>query len=161
MPVLMPFVILPVLEVLVFILVSLAIGFWPALALLIVGSGLGIVLLRLRGAQALNRLRRGEAGGDPARAFEGLWQTAAGLLLAFPGFVTDAFALALVLPPVRRALGRLIFRLLATGMADKAQPAGGPAAAPPRQSPHGPAGPVIDVEFEDLTPPPAEGGKRL
>jgi UPF0716 protein FxsA len=100
----------PVLELYVFFKVSTAIGFFPALLLIIAGSALGVMVMRMAGfATALRTrasLQRGELPGE--QMFHGLMLALAGGLLLVPGFVSDVLGLLLFLPVTRRLLGRTL-----------------------------------------------------
>jgi UPF0716 protein FxsA len=102
----------PVLELYVFFQVSTAIGFFPALLLIIVGSALGVMVMRMAGfATALRTrasLQRGELPGE--QMFHGLMLALAGGLLLVPGFISDALGMLLLLPVTRRLLGRTLRR---------------------------------------------------
>jgi UPF0716 protein FxsA len=103
---------LPVLEVFVFIEVGLAIGWVPAVVVLLGTSVLGVLLLRVQGRVALRRVslavseRRppGGAALDGALGFLGC------ILLVAPGFVTDGLGAVLLLPPTRALVRRWISR---------------------------------------------------
>ena len=98
---------LPLAEIAAFWLVAAKFGFFSAFFLLLAGSAAGIVLLSWLGrrflAHVLARLQdRGQADLSPET---GSIMTAFGaLLLAIPGFITDAIGIALLLPPVQRWL---------------------------------------------------------
>jgi UPF0716 protein FxsA len=165
MALLAPFLILPALEVAVFVLVCLAVGFWTAFGLVVAGSVAGIIVLRFQGLGAIMRMRQRLEAGDTAGVMEALWRTAAGALLVIPGFLTDVVALALMVPRLRRAIGAVLVGLVVASRVSRrsSRPGGDPRAeprtppersAPPRPLP---TGPVIDVEFEDL--PPAGGAR--
>jgi UPF0716 protein FxsA len=96
----------PILEIVVFIVVGGAIGILPTVLLVIAGVVLGAVLLRVSGLALLSRLRTDVASGHaPERAMvSGAMTAIAGVLLIVPGFVSDAVALLLLLPPVQNAL---------------------------------------------------------
>jgi UPF0716 protein FxsA len=102
----------PVLELYVFFQVSTAIGFFPALLLVIVGSALGILVMRVAGfATALRTrqsLQRGEMPGE--QMFQGLMLAVGGGLLLLPGFISDVLGLLLLLPPTRRWLAGALRR---------------------------------------------------
>ncbi|MCR4378396.1 MAG: FxsA family protein [Rhodospirillales bacterium] len=106
------FIIIPIIEIGLFVQVGGAIGLWPTLLIVIVTGMVGIVLLRLQGLIALTRLQqsleRGEAPLEPI--FDGFCLLAAGLLLLLPGFFTDSLGLILLLPPVRHLLRHLLAR---------------------------------------------------
>jgi len=101
---------LPVLEIFVILQVGGAIGAWPTVGLLVAETVLGAWLIRREGRRAYGALHdtvrtgvlQDRELGDAALVMAG------GILLLFPGFVTDAAGLLLVLPftrPfVRRAL---------------------------------------------------------
>lgn len=96
----------PVIEITVWFKIADILGFWwTALASMISFFG-GISLLRHQGLAALMNARsRLESGEVPVQAaFDGLCLAAAGFLLVLPGFVSDVFALILLLAPVRQAL---------------------------------------------------------
>lgn len=102
----------PLLEVFVLIEVAHAIG-WPAALLLLAGASLlGMRLVRIEGRATIERVslavsgRRQPAGGtlDGALGFLG------SLLLAIPGFVTDALGALLLLRPTRTLARRWLSR---------------------------------------------------
>lgn len=102
------FLIFPILELYVFFKVSSAIGFFPALLLIFAGSALGLLVVRVAGlATALrtrDSLQRGEMPAE--EMFHGLMLALGGGLLLIPGFISDIVGLFLLLPFVRRLLGR-------------------------------------------------------
>jgi len=157
MALLAPFLLVPVVELLVFILVCFLVGFATAFGLLLAGCLGGALLLRSFGLARLQQARQQRAGGPSgAPPSKELWLAAAGVVLLIPGFVTDLLALALLVPPLRRRLGRSLFR---RQWPQKSRPAGagrGPASPepPPPMDAGIPPGPIIDVEFEDLPPAP-------
>jgi UPF0716 protein FxsA len=98
------FVVWPCVEIAVAIALAQSYGWGPVIAAQLLLSLLGLLVLRAAGkhsARALSRLSGG--GGLPSAgetADTGL-RFLAGLLLFFPGFVSDAAGLLLTLPPVR------------------------------------------------------------
>lgn len=101
------FLLFPVLELFVFFQVSVAIGFFPALALIIAGSAIGVLVVRVAGlATALNArqsLQRGELPAD--QVFQGLMLAVGGGLLLLPGFISDVLGLLCLLPFTRKLIG--------------------------------------------------------
>ena len=98
---------LPLMELAMFVAVAAAIGFGPAFGLILLGSIGGMLLLRHAGGSHISRVRVAMADGnfstlqtDGAGAFVLL----AGILLLIPGFITDAIGLILLVAPLRRAL---------------------------------------------------------
>ncbi|MEM0908221.1 MAG: FxsA family protein, partial [Pseudomonadota bacterium] len=102
----------PIAEIAVFIMVGSAIGVLPTIALIILSAVLGLTLLRNRGLSALSRVRADlENDRVPADALaEAMSVAIAGILLIIPGFITDTIGLLLLLPGVRRGLGRKMSR---------------------------------------------------
>jgi UPF0716 protein FxsA len=90
-------VVLPIVEIAIFIKVGQSIGLLPTLALIIGAAILGGLLLAAR------RL--------PGQAFlDAALIGVAAVLLVLPGFLSDFVALALLLPPVRAAIYGLLAR---------------------------------------------------
>ncbi len=101
-------VFLPLIEVVVIVLVWRAIGPWWTLALLAAGPIAGLALLRLSPVRTFGHVRAALSQGrlpDDA-VLGGAALGFAGLLLLFPGFLSDFLALVLLLGPARRALRR-------------------------------------------------------
>jgi UPF0716 protein FxsA len=102
----------PVAELAALIEVGAHLGVGLTLLLLLAGVVAGSLVLRAVGLAAVARLASSPPGGPPGPLGPGRppAETAlvvtAGLLLILPGFLSDAAALALLLPPVRRRLAR-------------------------------------------------------
>ncbi len=141
-------IVVPIIEIAVFIRVGGEIGLVNTLAVVIATAALGTYLLRRQGLATLFRIQQTlDENKLPLRElFDGLCLLVAGALLLTPGFVTDAFGFVLFLPPFRRYLAGLLAQYFIThgrvdiNMGDGAQ--NSPGAGP---------GGVIDGEFEDLT----------
>ncbi|MCU0971129.1 MAG: FxsA family protein [Gammaproteobacteria bacterium] len=100
-------VLLPLAEIYTALQVASAVGVVATLGLLVLGGVLGSLLVRRQGLGVLLRLRQSlERGGEAptAAVVEGALVVVAGLLLVLPGLLTDAVALLLLVPPVRRLL---------------------------------------------------------
>jgi UPF0716 protein FxsA len=104
----------PVAELYVFIQVQDAIGFVRSLLALVAISIVGGLLVRWQGVGVLFRVRTAVGGGHgPTRELmDGFVLLLAGLLLLTPGFVTDAFGLVLLIPPVRKVVRSMSLRRL-------------------------------------------------
>jgi UPF0716 protein FxsA len=102
----------PVLEVFAFIEVGHAIGWLPALVLLLATSVLGVRLVRVQGRATVERVSLAVSERrEPAQtALDGALGFLGSLLLAVPGFVTDVFGALLLLPPTRALTRRWIAR---------------------------------------------------
>lgn len=103
---LLPVIVLlmPILEIAGFIVVGKAIGLWPTLALIILTSMLGLIILRNGGLGMVRNLQNaGRTGDQPAEALvSGGMRVIAGILLFVPGFFTDIIGVLLLVPAVRR-----------------------------------------------------------
>lgn len=102
---------LPFVEIAVFIRVGAIIGIGATIALTLVGSCAGAVVIRLAGLAMLGRARAAIAQNEPPvdDLLDGLCILFAGVLLLVPGFVTDALGLLLLAPWVRRRVRRRIW----------------------------------------------------
>ena len=107
------FIVLPIAELYVIIQVGQAIGVMPTLALLVVDGFVGAAIARSQGRAAWERFNRAlTAGRVPAReTFDGAMIIFGGALLLAPGFITDVFGFALLLPPSRALVRGVIARL--------------------------------------------------
>jgi UPF0716 protein FxsA len=135
---------LPLLEIAAFVLVGSKIGVLWTIALVILSSIAGSVLLRIQGFGALNRIRNEMAAGrDPGRELaHGFMILVAGILLVIPGFVTDLLGLMLFVPPVREVAWRFLKRrMVVTSF--------GTGFGGFRPSRHG--GPTVDLDADDFS----------
>jgi UPF0716 protein FxsA len=100
----------PAIEVLAFLEVGRAIGWLPAVVLLLGTSVLGARLLRIEGRMAIERVSLAVSGGSApgAAAIEGALGFLGAALLVLPGFVTDALGALLLLGPTRGLARRWI-----------------------------------------------------
>ena len=94
----------PVIEIAVFIKVGQAIGAWKVVALVFLSAILGAALLRYQSIGVIRRLDLDlKQGRTPdAGLFDGFLIVVGGVLLIVPGFVTDIVGLLLMIPFVRR-----------------------------------------------------------
>jgi UPF0716 family protein affecting phage T7 exclusion len=100
---------LPIAEIVVFVLVAMALGFWAALLLVLTTSMLGWLLLRLAGQAHVTRVRNTRTIELTADATgRGLALALAGILLLLPGFITDVVGLLVLLPATRRRIGAFL-----------------------------------------------------
>ncbi len=141
---------LPIAEIAGFVEIGGRIGLLATLSWLFLAAVAGIAVIRLQGLATALRLREALARDElPARAlFDGACLAVAGFLLLIPGFVSDAIAILLLLPPLRGLLFRLIAGRIAAHVSMTR--AGGP--APGRR------GVVIEGEFSEVDPEPDPEG---
>ncbi|MGI9276580.1 MAG: FxsA family protein [Endozoicomonas sp.] len=102
------FLLFPILEMLVLIKVGGAIGALNAVALVIAGAFIGMTVIRRQGFSTMLKARERMAHGEmpAAEMAEGFMIAIGGLFMMFPGFVSDIFGVALLVPAVRKALLR-------------------------------------------------------
>ena len=107
----------PLAELVAFIAVAAAYGFFPALGLLILGSVIGVIVLRRAGGNHIARVRVAMNQGVNRRSFTALRADGtgglilvAGILLVIPGFITDFFGFLVLLVPLWRGLNRRLGR---------------------------------------------------
>lgn len=109
---LVAFVVVPLVEIYVMIKVGQQIGVLYTIALLLGLSFFGAWLATRQGFAVYRRFRRTlNAGSVPTNELiDGVMIFAGGVLLLVPGFVTDAFGLLLLLPPVRLVVRKFVKR---------------------------------------------------
>jgi len=136
--VLIALILMPFAEIAVFIQIGERFGSGPTLAAVALAAAAGVLVLRHQGLATVRQVRESlDAGRFPvAELFDGACSLAAGALLLIPGFVTDALALALFVPPVRRWLRQWIARRLKASGRVEVRRAGNT------------AGPIIDGDYE-------------
>ncbi|MDU9006048.1 FxsA family protein [Sedimentitalea todarodis] len=139
------FLLVPLIEIGLFIQVGGLIGLWPTLAIVVLTAILGTSLVRSQGRVAMGELRSSFADlNDPTEPLaHGAMILVSGVLLLTPGFFTDAVGFALLMPPVRRAVFRFVRSRVEVHQFEM-----GSGQSPQRPTP----GDVIDGEFEDVTP---------
>jgi UPF0716 protein FxsA len=143
LPLLLLFIVVPIVELYVILQVGQAIGVLPTIAILVADSVLGSVLMRSQGRAVWRRFNEALAAGrPPAReVLDGALVIFGGALLLTPGFVTDVTGVLLLLPPTRAVVrGVLVRRLGGRVVAGVVRGAGSRRAQQP------PAGTGYDVE---------------
>jgi len=115
---LLAFLVVPLVELYVFVQVADAIGFLPTVAWIVLVSIVGAWVVKLEGLNALRRANQQVASGQvPTNELvDGVLILFGGALLLTPGFFTDVLGLLLVLPPTRALLrGTVKRRFAASG----------------------------------------------
>ena len=168
------FIVLPIIEIALFIWVGGLIGVGATLLLVLASAILGMAMLRSQGFAQLQRLQASfEGRGDPAAPLaHGAMILLSGILLIIPGFFTDALGLALLIPAVRNLVyDRLRQRMNVTAVNIGGMPGGFQGGfqtgarggfGDPRGPRDGGHGVVIDGEFEEVDPDslPSQPGSR-
>ena len=98
-------ILLPVAEIAAFVVMALVIGWFWAGCLFLATSLLGVLILRQSGKRDIERFRAAFAeDGIAAIKLDspGLGRIIGGILLVFPGFISDLAGALLLVPAVRR-----------------------------------------------------------
>jgi UPF0716 protein FxsA len=172
------FLAFPILEIGLLIRAGQGIGFWR-LALIVVATAiLGGAVIRRTGLRVLTRARAQMARGhfESGRnrfepMFDGLVHLTAGMLLIFPGLISDAIGLILLIPFVRNLVVTIVLPKLVTmavfgsGPANRPFPRGGEQRGPgPSGSEFDPergSGPTIEGEYERVSEKPVAPERSL
>ncbi len=111
------FLLVPIVELYVFVQVADAIGFLPALLWIVAISAVGAWLVKREGLSALRRANEKVSRGElPTEELaNGVLILFGGALMLTPGFFTDVLGLLLVLPPTRALLRGSVRRRFAAG----------------------------------------------
>jgi UPF0716 protein FxsA len=104
------FTLLVVVEVALLYVVGGAIGFWPTAALILLTGVLGAVLGKREGLKVWRAWREALAAGRVPEEgmLGGVLVLVGGVLLMLPGVLSDLAGVALLIPPARRAIARLV-----------------------------------------------------
>ena len=149
------FIIVPIAELAIIIQVGQALGVWWTIALLIVDSILGSLLMRSQGRAAWRRFNQAlQSGRAPAREVaDGVLIIFGGALLLTPGFISDIAGLAFLLPPTRALIRRVFLRQAIKRMTVSMRVATFPPRGAPRRG--------ADADYEgtavDVAPRPGLG----
>jgi UPF0716 protein FxsA len=153
----------PLVELGLLIRLGHVIGVWW-LAVVIIGTALlGTYVIRQVGLsvfeRALSRLSSDREGFSPL--FDGFLQVLAGLLLIFPGVISDGLGLVLLIPQVRHFMIRTGLLKLVTFFhyqAEVSREAFRSTSSAPTEEP---AGIVIEGEYERVSERPLRPGKAV
>jgi len=142
------FLLVPLIEIALFIQIGGFIGLFPTLAIVIITAVLGTILVRSQGLAVLNQVRGSfEELSDPTEPLaHGAMILFSGALLLTPGFFTDAVGFALLIPGVRGSIYRTIRSRIEVQRFEYGE-------RPPSPRDDG----VIDAEYEDLDAPHPKG----
>lgn len=106
MPLLLAFLIVPLIEIALFIQVGGAIGLGWTLAIVVITAVVGASMVRRQGKDVMGRVQNSfQSFQDPSQPLaEGAMILFSGALLLTPGFFTDFVGFALLIPGVRAFL---------------------------------------------------------
>jgi len=156
--ILLAFIIVPVVEIAVFIQLGGEIGLWNTIFLIFLTAIIGSWVLRRQGLATLQRAQESLARQvfPVAEVFDGLCLVVAGILLLTPGFVTDAIGFLLLLPFTRLVLRTWIWKTLARSENARAW-----VNAEHPTAPSSGQNDTIDGEFRDITPEKSSNDTKL
>ena len=149
------FLLVPIIEIALFIQVGGLIGLWPTLLIVVLTAMLGTSLVRNQGLMTLGKLQQSfERLENPSEPLaHGAMILISGALLLTPGFFTDAVGFALLVPGIRNWL---IVRLSKRVKVQSFQTgAGFQAHTQTRRRPDD--GDIIDGEWEEVSAKPRNG----
>jgi UPF0716 protein FxsA len=115
------FIFVPLLDLAILVRVGQWLGFWPTMGIVVVTGTVGALLARSQGLGVIRGIRTEMSVGQipSSRLLDGLLVLVGGTLLLTPGLLTDAVGFALLLPPsrrlVKRVLQRRVERMVASG----------------------------------------------
>jgi UPF0716 protein FxsA len=106
------FVAVPLMELALLIKVGTWIGFWPTFGIVVLTALAGAAVLNSQGLKTMQRAMADlQKGAPPVQSVvDGSFMLLAGMLLVLPGLITDCLGLLLLIPPVRRVVGRWSLR---------------------------------------------------
>lgn len=147
------FLLVPIIEIALFIQVGGLIGLWPTLFIVVITAMLGTMLVRTQGLAALGQVQRSfERLEDPSEPLaHGAMILMSGALLLTPGFFTDAIGFALLVPQIRVwVFKQARKRITVQAMGARFQTHGHTHPRPQQDD-------IIDGEWEEVTPKPRTG----
>jgi UPF0716 protein FxsA len=158
------FIVVPVLELALLIKTGQVIGVWATVGLVVTTAFTGALIVSRQSLSVLRRTLEAVAEGrlPVAPVLDGLFLLIAGALLLTPGLVTDAVALLLLVPAVRRAVARASLRWVLRRARLRVEVYGAqPAPEAPQRPPPGTGdGPIIEGDFERLGEVPPRPRRR-
>lgn len=156
----LPFLLLPLFEIIGFVVIGGEIGVAATLLWLMCSTVLGLWLLQGRGAETMAHVKQPQETDSPFFAIREVFDTLclflAGILFVFPGFISDFIAIPLLIAPMRHFFWRRL-RDNPDGFIRRTF-----TSQEPHRSRHGgsPDTTVIDGEFttvdDTAAPPPAQ-----
>lgn len=149
------FLAVPVAEIAIFIQVDSWIGLWPTLGGIVLTAVIGAALVRAQGIAALGRAQAQiERNTMPVNeVFTAACLLIAGALLLTPGFLTDTVGFLLLVPGLRRRMGRSIMGLFSRNGRFTMHTTGpGQPGGPGFRSGYGRGDGVIDGDYETIDP---------
>lgn len=148
------FIGVPIAEIALFIEIGGQIGLGWTLLSIFATAAIGTLLVRWQGLQTMARARAAMACDElpVAEVLAGVCILIAAALLLTPGFLTDAIGFALLIPPLRQSMAAAVVGHLKRSGKFRVHTQGGGRPGGPSGGPAGGRGPIIDGEFEEVSP---------
>ncbi len=152
------FVVVPIVEIGLFLQVGSYIGVPATLGLIILTAIAGTMLVRSQGLDVLRKVQNSTNRGEmPVAALaQGLFVLIAGVLLLTPGFATDTLGFALLIPPVREVLAAKIWKLIEPNVVTSTQWSSTHSTSNPNRT----GGKVIDIEAVEIDETAKNGSEK-
>jgi UPF0716 protein FxsA len=145
------FLVVPLIEIALFIQIGGAIGLGWTLLTVVVTAALGTYLVRQQGLLAMSQVRASFSEvRDPTEPLvHGAMILFSGALLLTPGFFTDAIGFLLLVPSIRSAAYEALRKRVHVAQMHQRPHRPDPRDRPHRTGPH--ANDVIEGEYDDIT----------
>jgi UPF0716 protein FxsA len=152
------FVVVPIVEIGLFLQVGSYIGVPATLGLIILTAIAGTMLVRSQGIDVIRKVQNSANRGEmPVAALvQGLFVLIAGVLLLTPGFATDTLGFALLIPPVRELIAAKILKIIEPNIVTSTQWS----STQTRGNPNRSGGTVIDIEAVEIDETPENGAEK-
>ena len=152
------FVVVPIVEIGLFLQVGSYIGVPATLGLIILTASAGTMLVRSQGIDVIRKAQNSANRGEmPVAALaQGLFVLIAGVLLLTPGFATDTLGFALLIPPLRELMAAKIWKLIEPNIVTSTQWSSTHTTGTPNRS----GGTVIDIEAVEIDETTGNGAEK-
>ena len=106
MPIFLLFIIVPLTEALILLKVMSHVGFLNTLVIVLITATVGFTMAKKEGLKVLKEIQeQSKAGVVPKETLlEGFLVLIAGLMLLFPGLLSDLLGFSFLIPPIRKNL---------------------------------------------------------
>ncbi len=149
-----PIILLPIIEIALFVTVGAWLGLWTTLGIVLLTGVFGVHLIRSQGVNALGQLQtaRSNLKNPLSPIAHGLMSVVAGLFLILPGFFTDAVGLFLLIPPVQRGIISAISSKMVIQPGNQGFPGGRTDWTDPMRPQDGATDDIIDADYYEVAP---------
>lgn len=114
------FIVVPAIEIALFIWTGGYLGIWAVLALIVLTGILGTVIVRYEGTQTMRRAQMAIQQGEVPKneLLEGICIIVGSILLITPGFLTDLIGFLIVFPLTRKPFVAILKKVIAKKISD-------------------------------------------